>query len=195
MGRTRKAPANKSPSNNAIGKRKASESAAGPTPDSTSAEVDTAPTTSTKRTSTRRAVTTTTSSSTNNHPIDIQAQLADRERALANAQRQIEELKGEFLLLLSRTMCGTLSDGSLTTAASMQNHSTANTTSQNMASSSHLAGLSLTDDDSDGLEELPAGSGVAPHASSSGNRNSTLVLYSILDNCSDRLNFSLEHAS
>lgn len=96
MGRGRKPAANKSVSDKAIGKQKVTDSAAGLTPESTSAEVDTTATTSAKRTSARCAETSTeTNSMTNNHTLDLQSQLAERERALANAQRQIEELKGK----------------------------------------------------------------------------------------------------
>lgn len=69
--------------------------------------------------------------------------------------------------LLPGTICNVLSDLTLSATASMQNQSTSDTTSHDMASSSHLAGLDLDDEGSDGLEELPAGCGVALHASSS----------------------------
>lgn len=45
----------------------------------------------------------------------------------------------------------------------------------NTASSSQLAGLDSGDDESDGLEDLPTGSGIAPHASSSGSHNGKFV--------------------
>lgn len=94
MTRGRKPSAKKPISDKAVGKRKALTSAIDPIPESTSSDTAALAATSTKSTSTQRGRAAPVANSTTDSD-SLQSQLADRDRALADALRQIEELRGE----------------------------------------------------------------------------------------------------